>query len=506
VVTTDLATPLPSPATVDARRSRRRLVVAVLVLTALLRLPAFFVDVFNSDETFLATQAQVIRNGGSLYEDATDRKPPLVPYLYAATFAIAGSTALWSVRVAAMLAVAITALLLAAEARRRWGERAAWMAALLFVGASVAFAPQDGQAANFEVFMLPAMTAAVLLAARDRPRAAGWAVALATLAKQTGAATLIPVLYLVWRARGRKGLLATLGAFAIPLAVVALLVGPADLVFWAATGNGSYFGLGSATAYVAGLFAVMTFAFIACNLPIVWTVPSAWRRRTSGVDTDLWLWLLSAAVSVAVGLRFFGHYYLQLLPPLVLISVSSLVSRPRIVARITVAASLVIACGFAIVGFVARPWADDPKYQRVSEYLERRLRPSDRVFVWGHEPEIYWASGALPGTRFLSDGFVNGNWGGRPPGDRSSDVPTPGARKMLMSDLQVRRPRFILDTTPAAFRGSQYHPMDSIPELQRYVDRGYRYVRTIDDIAVYERKASDRVTAKGGHGAATHDE
>jgi len=58
-VTTELAAPLTTPAPPDARArsNRRRLVVAVLVLTALLRLPAFFVDVFNSDETFLATQA-----------------------------------------------------------------------------------------------------------------------------------------------------------------------------------------------------------------------------------------------------------------------------------------------------------------------------------------------------------------------------------------------------------------------------------------------------------------
>ena len=40
--------------------------------------------VFNSDETFLATQAHVIQEGGQLYEEATDRKPPLVPYIYAA--------------------------------------------------------------------------------------------------------------------------------------------------------------------------------------------------------------------------------------------------------------------------------------------------------------------------------------------------------------------------------------------------------------------------------------
>jgi hypothetical protein len=478
----------------------------VLLLTAVLRLPAYFVDVFNSDETFLATQAQVIRNGGSLYEDATDRKPPLVPYLYAATFALIDSTALWSVRVVAMIAVAITALLLAAEARRRWGERAAWCAALLFVAGSVAFAPQDGQAANFEIFMLPALTAAVLLAARDRPRGAGVAVAVATLAKQTGAATLLPVLYLAWRARCRRGVTTTLAAFAIPLAIVALLVGPGDLVFWAVAGNGSYFGLGSATAYVVGLFAVMTFAFLACNLPIVWTIPTAWRRRVRGQDTDLWLWLLSATVSVAVGLRFFGHYYLQLLPPLCLITAGALTERADRVVRGTVAFALTAAAGFTVVGFVARPWGDHPKYQRVSQYLERHLRTTDRVFVWGHEPEIYWASGALPGTRFLSDGFVNGNWGGRPPGDASSDVPTPGARKMLMDDLNVRRPRYILDTSPAAFRGSQYHPMKSIPELQRYVDRDYRYVRKIDEIAVYERRDFGRVIADAPSGADQHDE
>ena len=82
----------------------------LLALTFVLRLPAFFVPVFNSDETFLATQAQVIEEGGELYEEATDRKPPLVPYIYAATFAFFGTTALWSVRVVAMLAVALTAL------------------------------------------------------------------------------------------------------------------------------------------------------------------------------------------------------------------------------------------------------------------------------------------------------------------------------------------------------------------------------------------------------------
>ena len=127
----------------SSRRTTLRLFAVLLLLTVALRLPAFFVDVFNSDETFLGAQAEVISHGGKLYQEAADRKPPLVPYVYAATFAIFATTALWSVRVMAMLAVALTALFLALEARRRYGTRAAWIAGVLMVLASVAFAPQD---------------------------------------------------------------------------------------------------------------------------------------------------------------------------------------------------------------------------------------------------------------------------------------------------------------------------------------------------------------------------
>ncbi len=480
----------------------------LLLLTVALRLPGFFVEVFNSDETFLATQAEVINEGGRLYEDATDRKPPLVPYLYAATFSVLGTTALWSVRVVAMLAAALTALLLALEARRRYGQRAGWIAGLLFVLGSVAFAPQDGQAANFEVFMLPAMTAAVLLAARDRPRASGFAVAIATLAKQTGAATLLPVLYLVWKARGRRGVLAAAIGFAIPVAVVALLVGPGELLFWAVMGNGSYFGIGSASAYVLGLFAVMTVAFVGANLPIILSLPRAWHDRKltrteraaidpgaeidvradtqTETDTDLWIWLLSAALSVAVGFRFFGHYYLQLVPPLCLLSAGVLARRSRMVLRATVALAAVIAVGFSLMGFWVRPWADTPKYQAVSRYLDKHTSTTDRIFVWGHMPEIYWASDRRPASRFITNGFAVGDWGSRPSGDTSTNVPTPGAFELMMDDLRMNPPAVVLDTTPAAFRGSQYSPMSKYPELRTFVDRRYEYVRTIDGISIYE--------------------
>jgi hypothetical protein len=37
-------------------------------------------------------------------------------------------------------------------------------------------------------------------------------------------------------------------------------------------------------------------------------------------------------------------------------------------------------------------------------------------------------------------------------------------------------------------RGSQYYPISDFPRLQQIVKTQYRYVVTIDDIAVYKRK------------------
>ena len=40
----------------------------------------------------------------------------------------------------------------------------------------------------------------------------------------------------------------------------------------------------------------------------------------------------------------------------------------------------------------------------------------------------------------------------------------------------------VLDTTPAAIRGSQRYPMSRFPEFQRIIDRRYVFVEQIDGI------------------------
>ena len=461
----------------------------LLVISAALRAPGWVVPVFNSDESFLGAQAEVVNSGGRLYEDAADRKPPLVPYLYAVTFRVFHTTALWSVRLIAAIVVALTGWLLALEAHRRWGTRAQWLAGLLFVMGTVAFAPQDGQAANFEIFMLLPMTAGIVLAQRSRPAASGAAIAFATLCKQTGAAALLPIVYLAARRCGRRGVVLAAVGFAIPLLIVAALVGPSDLLFWAVLGNGSYVGADTASLYVIGMFLLMTAAFAACQAPLLWWIPSAWRdKERRKADADLWLWLASSAVAVVFGFRFFGHYYLQLLPALVLLAAGSLAGASEVAMRRTVALAAVIAVSFSLLGFWVKPFDSAPRYQSVSEYLIKNTSETDHILVWGSVPEIYWASGKLPATRFLSAGFLTGHWGGRAPTPETIEQATPGAWTLFMQDLKEHPPEYVLDTAPAAIRGSELYPISRFPEFSKIIKRQYKFVESIDEISIYQRK------------------
>ena len=478
--------------TVGRRGDLWRLVLVVLALTAVFRLPAFFVDVFNSDETFLATQGQVIRSGGDLYRDAADRKPPLVPYIYAAVQEITGTTDLWSVRVAAMLASVATAVLLALEARRRYGRRAMWAAALLTTAALVAFAPQDGQAANFEIFMLPLTVAGVMLARRGRGASSGVAIGFATLAKQTGAATLLPIAFTMLRRRDKRGLVEVGIGFTAPLLVAALLLGPRQLFYWTVLGNGSYVGLKTASVLVVTMFILMTIGWAACNIPILWTLPRSWRaRRTVAADgendTDLWLWALSGAISVAVGLRFFGHYYLQLVPPLVLLTAGALQHASRRALRATVGGAL--ACGmlFSIAGYFLTPFGAEPDYAKVARYLAANSGSQDRVLVWGNVPEIYWASGVRPATRYIAtQSLLAENHAGRSTAPKPDEL-DPLVWKWFFRDLRNHPPKFIVDTSDTTIRGADRSPMSHYPRLERYLEAHYRFDRTIDGLDVYIR-------------------
>ncbi len=143
---------------------------------------------------------------------------------------------------------------------------------------------------------------------------------------------------------------------------------------------------------------------------------------------------------------------------------------------------------FSAAGYFYHPGVPEPNYESVSRYLATTTNPDDPIYVWGSVPEIYWASGRRPATRFLTQSFLTGNYPGRPPKDANTGSDTEAAWDDFYTDFTAHPPKYFVDTSPAKVRGSQYYPISDFPRLQKIVKSQYRYVVTIDHIAVYQRK------------------
>jgi hypothetical protein len=470
-------------------RIDRGLGLAALLLVAglLVHLPALVQhhDPFNSDEAYLATQAQVVDHGGALYYDTVDRKPPLVPLVYAAVFEITGTDTLLWVRLAAILAEVVAAYLLAVEARRRFGEdRAAPIAGLLLVASTGAFFAKDFQTANFEAFMLPAAVAAVLLANRSRYAESGVAAAVATLCQQTGATVLLPLAWLAWRARPRARALVMLAAgFVVPILATALVFGWSAFTHWVFTSNTGYLDASGVWGYVIRLGLRQTWYFVLAHLAIVVLALMTIRRAREHVD--LWLWLLGGLIAVGSGLRFFGHYYLVLLAPLSLLATIPLL-RVSWKLLAVVGASIVVTVGyFAWPALVYTPSHTVRVGEELAHYVKEHTSKGDRVLVWGHLPEVYWRSGIPPATRFATTGFLTGLSGGRPSWRTGMQYAAPGAWDAFDRDLRAHPPALIFDLSPANVRDQGHSPPSKFPRFGDYLARNYERVGVVDDVPVY---------------------
>lgn len=467
--------PTPPPA---ASRHWPRLLPLLAALALVTRLPSFLRPVWNPDEGFLATQARMLADGGVLYDTVVDRKPPLLPWLYTGVFEIFGDGSLWPLRVLAVLAQVLTAALLAGVARRRWGDRAGVLAGVLHLLASIGLAPEDTQAASFGVFMLPGTAAAFWFADRRRWASAGAAAAVAALTKQVGGAVLLPVAWILWRDRDTRGAVRTAGGFALPVLAAALVTGPGRFLFWTVTGSGSYATVDGSWLIALGRATGNALLLAAACAALLVPIGHLLLRRVRVADPDLWLWLAGSAVGVATGFHFFGHYYLQLIPPLVLLGVGALhrlSSWHRPVLLTTAALSAVF-----LVWGLAAPTKELDHAENVAAAVVRHTRPTDTVLIWGMHPEGYWLAKRRPASRYLTAGLLTNFSGGRDHGGVAPEHAVPGAWRTFRREMADDPPALVVDDS----RGAPYRPSE-VPDLDRMLKRDYRPVDRIGGTVLY---------------------
>lgn len=464
--------------------------LALLAVVVVLHLPGLDNRVFNNDEAYIATAADVIAHGGRLYVDVVDRKPPGVFYLYHWLFELTGSTALWIPRLAGMLAHAVTATLVWLLARRRFGDRAALIAAALAAITSATITPGDAQTAEFEVFMMPLVVGAMLLADRRQFAGAGLAIGAGTMMKQTAATTLLPLAWLAWRdPANRWRNLAYLGVFAtVPVAVCAVLFGPGRFWFWVFGGaNSSYFDIGDGgLPVVFHRMLSMNGAFIGLNLGVL--ALAALSVRSWRADLDLWLWLISGVIGVASGTRFFGHYYWQLFPPLCLLAARGSMAVAAWWSRVAVGVAAITAAVAAIAAATYNIGGPSNNYNAIADYAKANTAVDERIFVWGHEPSVFWAAQRLPASRIITTGFLTGHTAVRPRGFSGIDRAIPGLWDDVMTDLAAHPPVLFFNMEPTDPSADADYPIRDYPPMEAFLAERYELVDVIGKATVYRLK------------------
>lgn len=473
-----VAQPAPARSAAVAHGYWRRLLPLLATLACVTRVPSFTRPLWNPDEGYLAVEARILAHGGALYQTVVDRKPPLVPWLYEAAFTVCGWGSLTAVRVLAVLAHLLTALLLASLARRRWGDTAGRTAGTLYLLASVGLNPEDAQAAGFEVFMLPCTAAALWCADRRRLGAAGLAVGCAFLAKQTGGAVLLPVLWLCGAHRGR---LLRLGAGLVaPVLGAALLTDPRGFLFWTVTGSGAYATFTGSELHVLVRGLTNTAILAAGCAGLLPPVARVLRIARTGA-VDLWLWLAASAGAVLLGFHFFGHYYLQLVPPLALLATAALQILPR-ERTLTAVLTACCSCALFLAWGLCAPRTELTHVRRLAHAVAERTPPGAHVLVWGIHPETYWLADRAPATRYLTAGLLTNFSGGRDGPQVGEEFAVAGAWPVFRRETGRRPPALIVDDS----RGLPYGPA-RVPSLRRLLASGYEEVGRVDGAVLYAR-------------------
>jgi hypothetical protein len=463
-----------------------------------LRAPTIVRRFFDPDEAAIGVQAMVVRAGGTLYTDIFDRKPPFPPLLYAASFSITDSTDIRLMRVVVMVMLAACGVLVAMELWRKSGPTAAWWGGTLIITGSMALFPADAGAANYAHFAILPATAAIIWSRRGTlpsALAAGLAIGIAILCRQSWLLGVVPAcvsigLYGRWR-----NIVPFLTGAALTVATTGFYAPLGRFWEWNVTNSPGFVFAGTNLATATGKGLTSLGGFIAFHPVVVVAAGicfaagfSALKQRRLPDDVDLWLWIASGLAAWAAGLRFFGHYWLQVVPPLVLLAVpvvSRWTGRRRALAIGSVALPALVAW---VLLFVPGSFHHRPDPTDLATFVRAHTTTTDRVFVWGSYPEVLVAADRLPAGGLVHTDFVVGRSGGRNDPSVTLASALPEARTIMLDSLARTPPALILDTSTSTQLGYSKYPTSLIPELQTFIIAGYRRIAVVDGVTVWQQK------------------
>lgn len=295
------------------------IVICLLLITILTRLPFYFVDVVDWDESTFILMGQSVLDGHLPYLELWDVKPPLAFVAYAAFIALLGKS-LVAIRLAGTICVFITSWLVYSIGKYISDRQAGIFAGILFIFATALIS--GGQATMTEhVALVPLVGAlAWLIRRKATPMVllvGGILLTMATLVRLNLAYVVVAVGF--WLVYGRLRLQVS------SLGIVAYCLGSFGLIFltylpYLVASNGSIW-LDSVVlaplSYAdsqAGITQILLAGLIAWILVKFWQLIAFQGQEFSLLQ----VFFLGTAISIFQGGAFYQHYYIQAFPFLAL--------------------------------------------------------------------------------------------------------------------------------------------------------------------------------------------
>jgi len=494
--------PLRSPGlALPARLAARPRLAALAFVAAMAILAAlpfvfqarFFSEPFDRDEGVYATVARGLSHGQLPYRDLFDHKPPLIYGWYWLSFAAFGER-VEAPRFTGALVLSATAILVAWCAAMLYGRRGAVIAGLVFAAAAANPFMEPGM--NTEPFMLLPMAGSLAAALYGRQRGnrglfvvSGVLLALAALTKTVALANGPVILAVIAlengrRVRWRYGIAFAGGGLAVAAAtlVLAAAMGVLGDFLWANVGYNAVYARELSAGQQFTMLQNTAIAFVVSAFPVILVASAgaacAALRRTRA-DWIVLAWLAASFAGSAMGGHYFIHYLVQVLPALALAASAMAAGIPIRVSRTTgagfallllvatgqsLAADLPVYLGATDADRMALKEGDDVARERavesaeVAAWIAARTSPSDRIFEYGRESQVYFAAGRQPSARFFYDRPL---WG------------SPANQAETLASLEAAPPVYFIDTTEGDKAWSE-HPPELLAFLaQRYDDLGW---------------------------------
>ncbi len=439
--------------TADPRQlvHKKYLLVLVIVCLALLRL--CHVRLLWADEDYHIAAAINLLHGKVPYRDFWYDKPPLCAVYYLLIGGFAG----WPLRLLDAAYVLLACWLVYRLARTWWGVAEARVASLLLAFFMAFYLPSTVIPFAADALMIVPQVAAVYYALLRKPLWAGIWAGIAFLFNAKGVFVLaVCVLWLP----PQSALI--LGGFALPIGaglVTAFATGAWPGYYEQVWRWGLIYAEQSPVTNPFTLGLRRTADWLGFQGALTAGAIYAFFRFTRNERWRFGIWIALSFIAACLGTRFAPHYFLQLLPPMVIVAARGIVLALREFRKPTVVV-LVLLVLVPLIRFGPRyfslavedmrsqepHWSDvtlDLDSQRVAGRVNAIKRSGDTLFVWGYRPDIYVY------TRLVSDGRF---WDSQPltgvPADRHLKVSTAiygGPAATNRQQLTRSRPTFIVD-------------------------------------------------------------